>query len=94
MGFESFHQNEGHEHTDVVSEEKLAVMQKVAEEFGVSINVIARAGEEYTRVGSIEVEEVEEETVFTGHVPEGQVYISISSSKRDLSDFWTALRGE
>lgn len=79
-------------HNQVNSNNRIVIMQKIAPNFGVTIQVLAEEGKEYSHqytnniTGQIET--------YTGTVPKGKSYIRIGGQKRNISDFWNALPAE
>lgn len=75
----------------ILTEQKLAIFKKAAVGFGIGITVLNRAGEKYTHT---EVDPGDSRPVtvtpytYKGHVPEGDVYVRLNSSTRNLSLFY------
>lgn len=76
-----------HSHNEIVANDKVAIMQQVAPEFGVSIRVLAGEGEEYTHyVGG--------RKSYGGPVPKEKSYVEIANPKGDLSSFYSAVEAK
>ncbi len=78
----------GHSHQEIIRAENLPVYQEVATRHKISIVPVAEEGEEYKHL------DPRSQETFSGHVEKGKVYISVSSSEADITDFYRELGKE
>ncbi len=81
-----------HSYDEVVTNDKIRIMQKVAPDFGVTIQILAEEGKPYSHQ-YVDKERGQLRT-YTGKVPEGQSHIMISSQEAALSNFYNAVQAE
>jgi len=75
----------------VVTEERLKIMKTVGLVHDIFITVLNKTGEQYTHVNDNRMSPMMPKTSTKDTVPEGNVYISITSQK-DLSEFWNDVK--
>lgn len=71
--------------SQIATKQSCLVMQGVGEKHGVAVTIIAEEGQPYTH---IEEDFHGRRSVFSSTVPEGKVYVRISSANFDIHDFW------
>lgn len=83
-GFEKIETERKHvDDFQVADERTLSVMKNLADVYGVKIEVINNPGEEYSQKFKFDLEP------YKATLLAGEYYIHITSSKTDLSDFWS-----
>lgn len=68
----------------------IPILEDVGRPLGVTITVLKKEGETYSAPSSTNPVTRKPE-IFTGPVPEGKSYISMTRAKNDFSDFWRAV---
>lgn len=63
-------------------------MQEIGEKHGVVVTTIAKSGDPYTHV----ITEDGKTSIISSTVPEGKVYLALSSERVDIHDFWQEVR--
>ena len=81
-----------HSHDGIYSNDTIAIMKKVAPNFGFTIQTLAKEGEQYSH--QYNDRKTGELRTYTGKVPEGQSCIKISHQIPDLSKFFKAVEAE
>lgn len=85
--------NQLHSHSELVASDAIAIMQQVAPGFGVTIQILAKEGEQY-RHEFEDKNKGQASRTYTDEVPKGKLHIKIGCEKPDLGAFYDAVRAE
>ena len=80
----------GHSHGELIAKDDLTTFQEVGSRNALNVNIVAQAGEDYTHKSTNSVRFGR--SVHKDKVPEGKIYVQISSDRKDISDSWKDLR--
>lgn len=92
--FEDFNKetpNQQHWHNEVVANSKIATMQEIAPNFGVTIQILAKEGERYSYQS---IDASGKLITFADRVPKGNSYIGISGQSSGMGSFWDAVEAK
>ena len=73
----------------LIDKGELPLYEEVGPKYDVRVITVSEEGREYTHYSE---DERHRPHSYTGKVPEGKIYGEVSSSHRDLSDFWKEFR--